>query len=179
MLAVVLTDKVHQTFEEYTNERGYKFNTKEERAYRSQVYEANVKKIIAHNNDPSSTYKQGVNQFTMLTQAEFNQQMLTVKVTSNMKPLAAKPSAWKPTAIEYTLDSKKITSVKNQAQCGSCWAFATIASIESLSFIANATERDFSEQQLVSCSMAYNNQGCGGGWHYWSFNYILVYGLVN
>lgn len=74
-----------------------------------------------------------------------------------------------------------ITAVRDQAQCGSCWAFAAVASIESLSFIANGTVNDYSEQQLVSCTRGkpYYNYGCGGGWHYAAFKYVIAKGLAN
>lgn len=57
------------------------------------------------------------------------------------------------------------TSVKNQGPCGSCWAFATNAVVESAIKIREGVTRDLSEQYLVSCSTAGN--GCAGGW--WAF----------
>lgn len=70
-----------------------------------------------------------------------------------------------------------VTPVKNQAQCASCWAFATVAAIESSWMInkstnnihninnnsdVNVDEYELSEQQLVDCSKDGNN-GCNGG----------------
>lgn len=55
-----------------------------------------------------------------------------------------------------------LTPVKNQRNCGSCWAFGTVAVLENLLKIRDNLAADLSEQQLVSC----NNDGysCGGGW---------------
>lgn len=55
-----------------------------------------------------------------------------------------------------------VTPPKNQGACGSCWAFAAVAALEShlLKFYGDAP-RDLSEQQQVSCNM--NMGGCGGG----------------
>jgi len=57
----------------------------------------------------------------------------------------------------------KVSPIKNQAQCGSCWAFSTIGSMESLNLIKNGTNAtsNYSEQQLVDCSLT--NDGCNGG----------------
>jgi len=58
----------------------------------------------------------------------------------------------------------KVSPVKNQAQCGSCWAFSSIGSLESLNLIKNGTNAtsSYSEQQLVDCSLT--NLGCNGGY---------------
>lgn len=54
------------------------------------------------------------------------------------------------------------TPVKNQAGCGSCWAFGTVGVLECAVKIRDGVDVDLSEQYLVSC----NKQGwsCGGGW---------------
>lgn len=64
-------------------------------------------------------------------------------------------------------DQGKMTSVKNQGQCGSCWAFATVASYEANINIWNNANVNLSEQQVVSCdNSAY---GCQGGWAAFDF----------
>jgi C1A family cysteine protease len=60
-----------------------------------------------------------------------------------------------------------VTPVKNQGQCGSCWAFATVAVLESVISIKSGKTVDLSEQWLVSCNGA--GWGCGGGW--WAHGY--------
>ncbi|OQY58519.1 MAG: hypothetical protein B6245_11355 [Desulfobacteraceae bacterium 4572_88] len=66
--------------------------------------------------------------------------------------------------------------VKNQKQCGSCWAFATVAMMENLANQANlSVSKDFSEQVLVSC--LYGGTGCSGGWYWDALSHIRQNGL--
>jgi C1A family cysteine protease len=70
-----------------------------------------------------------------------------------------------------------ITSIKDQGDCGSCWAFATTAVLESMVKISkNLSENiDLSEQMLLSCSGAGN---CvEGGYDYLAAEYIKNTGI--
>jgi C1A family cysteine protease len=72
----------------------------------------------------------------------------------------------------------KVTSIKNQGNCGSCWSFSAIANFESsIAITKNVGGPDLSEQELVDCSAAYGNQGCNGGWMTNAFTYMKVYGI--
>jgi C1A family cysteine protease len=67
--------------------------------------------------------------------------------------------------------SGKVTPVRDQGQCGSCWVFGTIAAFESSWAIRNNQLLDCSEQDVLSCSATHpagNGSGsCNGGWMEW------------
>ena len=76
-----------------------------------------------------------------------------------------------PTPKNWTATGD-VTSVKDQGQCGSCWAFSALAAIESSYLVSSDTTYDLSEQQMVDC--VYSRSGCEGGWMDTTYDYILA-----
>ena len=66
------------------------------------------------------------------------------------------------------------TPIKNQASCGSCWAFSTIAGLEAAIKFKTGATYDLSEQELVSCNDY--GWGCNGG--YFAFDMIMSPGAI-
>lgn len=71
----------------------------------------------------------------------------------------------------------RVTPVKDQADCGSCWDFAATGAFESAYWIAEDTMPDFSEQQVLSCNTG--GSGCDGGWMEDAYNLFMSYGAVD
>merc|ERR1712048_1077414 len=81
-----------------------------------------------------------------------------------------------PSSVDWR-EKGAVTPVKDQGQCGSCWAFSTSGLIESAWAIAGHTMEQLSEQELVSCDTADGNAGCGGGWPYLAVDYVRNGGI--
>lgn len=71
----------------------------------------------------------------------------------------------------------KVSSVKNQGQCGGCWAFSSVGAVESAWAIKHNTLYNLSEQELIDCSS--ENHGCEGGSMELAFQYIIDNGLCS
>jgi cathepsin L len=70
-------------------------------------------------------------------------------------------------------DSGRVTPVRDQGNCGSCWAFGTVAALESSNWIRSSTQFDNAEQHVLSCS---GEGTCNGGW--WAFEYLKGQGTT-
>lgn len=110
----------------------------------------------------------GINQFSDLTPSEFKQIFLSkvkpLDVTPFLK-LSRKTNVFKNKKIPDHVDWRHknvISSVKNQGQCGACWAFSIIETMESMVAISTKQLPSLSVQQLIDCA-GFGNHGCSGG----------------
>lgn len=78
----------------------------------------------------------------------------------HMKVWAMEMAEFLPSAYDARIEGI-VTEAKNQGQCGSCWAFASVGAMESHILKANGSSQDLSEQQQVSCNISM--WGCDGG----------------
>lgn len=140
-----------------------------------------IKKAIRENN---AGWRATENRFTRMSAAE--RSLLTGAVP--IDPLDVHPDQIITfTSIEQTLpdsfdwrdnSGNWVTSVKDQGQCGSCWAFSALGQVEAWWKIQNGDvllDIDLSEQALLACSRAGNCEEGGSVWR--SLEYITREGI--
>ena len=164
-------------FQAWKQKFNIKYESQFEEAYRERVFLENVAKINLHNINEHRTYSQGINQFTALTDEEFVQTYLGLIVPKEAMEIDSEQDV---TVEDVDWVSQGcVTPVKNQGQCGSCWAFSTTGGLEGLSKQAYGSLQSFSEQQLVDCSGSYGNMACNGGLMTSAFKYVRDKGIVH
>ena len=150
-------------------------STKAEFLYRFSIFQSNLQKIDTHNKKKRS-FTMEVNKFADFTFEEFKNKFLS------KKPIAFKPFKKEREVTNNSKDwvaEKKVSRVKNQEQCGSCWAFSTTGSMESAYAIYKNEDLEFSEQELVDCAGDYGNDGCDGGIMSAAYDYIIDNSIAN
>ncbi len=160
-------------------EHGKVYPTDLEETRRHMIWQANKKYVDEHNaHSDDFGFTLGLNAFADLESSEF------VNLINGFRGKRATNSSAKvyhsngvrlPSTVDWRTKGA-VTGIKNQGQCGSCWAFSTTGSLEGQHFLKTGKLISLSEQQLVDCSGSYGNEGCNGGLMDNSFRYIQANG---
>jgi len=172
-------------FDMWMETHGKSYVTKEEYARRLDIFIANSILVEKHNSEGHS-FTLGLNQFADMTPKEFaSLQTLWPSTLGTEHSTAPRRHEVTGKDVPASVDWRSqgvVNPVKNQGQCGSCWAFSTIDSYESQVAIKTGKLVSFSEQDLVDCV---KNQavpgstdtccdGCNGGLMDYAFAYMIA-----
>lgn len=161
------------TFEQYLQEFNLQFSEKE-LPQRREIFQSELERIKVHNTKNAS-WKEGVSKFTVMTPAEKKAMFGRSKgVARNqhkmLKSTHDLPADFKlkavsdlPKNVDWREVPNAVTPVKDQGHCGSCWAFASTAVIESHVGLASGLLFDLSPEQIAMCAPNPNNCGGTGG----------------
>jgi len=120
--------------------------------------------------------KFGITKFADLSKEEFKSKMMGYKKISDTQPIVATQHLNAPLPSSFDWRTKgAVTPIKNQGQCGSCWAFSTTEGVESAWFLAKHQLVQLSPQQIVSCDTS--DDGCDGGDLPTAFQYVVQNGM--
>jgi len=166
----------NQQWDEFKVKFAREFRDLKHESERRAVFESNLDMIEAHNakfEKGLSTYKMGINQFTDMTYEEFSNVILMDEVPAaapeymqSKKAESSAPSSWD------WRDEGILNPVKDQASCGSCWAFSTVGSTEAAWARAGNPMVSLSEQMFIDCGAG----DCNGGWVDRAFDTLLAEG---
>jgi C1A family cysteine protease len=169
-------------FQRFKNEHGKAYFDVKDESYRKSVFVSNLRHIREHNAAAEAgehTFTLAMNEFGDLTFEEFHakytgfsglrSRYLRSQNTANLAGVRANDE------VDWSKQGA-VTDVKNQGQCGSCWAFSATGSIEGAWYISKGKLVSLSEQQLMDCSKSEGNNSCEGGLMDYAFEYVISHG---
>ncbi|CAK89030.1 unnamed protein product (macronuclear) [Paramecium tetraurelia] len=181
IVTLLMTAGYYHLQEDDTNDferwalKNNKFYTESEKLYRMEIYNSNKRMIEEHNQREDVTYQMGENQFMTLSHEEFVDLYLQ-KSDSSVNIMGASLPEVQLEGLG-AVDWRNYTTVKEQGQCASGWAFSVSNSLEAWYAIRGFQKINASTQQIVDCD--YNNTGCSGGYNAYAMEYVLRVGLVS
>lgn len=158
------------------------YRSVEEESQRKQTWLSNRKLVLVHNmmaDQGIKSYRLGMTYFADMSNEEYRQvafrgclgSMNNTKARGGATFFRLKDAVVLPSSVDWR-DKGYVTDVKDQKDCGSCWAFSTTGSLEGQTFKKTGKLVSLSEQQLVDCSGSFGNMGCNGGLMDQAFQYI-------
>ena len=177
-MVTLIDNSLNADWEEYKVQYKKMYKDLDEELTRRIKWERNLEIIAIHNKQADAgehTFWLGMNAYGDMDNEEFNRVMngLSSKPSTVTDRKVHKPVGNAPTSVDWRTQGY-VTPIKDQGQCGSCWAFSAVASLEGQHFKAAGKLVSLSEQNLVDCSSAQGNMGCDGGLMDQAFTYIKV-----
>jgi cathepsin L/cathepsin H len=166
-------------FLKYVSKYGKSYGTKEEFEYRAANFKNVLEKLSEENSKNDNSFTVSINKFADWSHEEYKRLLSYKAVPKNFVSEAETTNVSIPDSVDWRSQGK-VNKVKDQGQCGSCWAFSAVGAMESRFAIKSGTLLSLSEQQLVDCANGKewpNSSGCEGGEMYEGIDYAGVKGL--
>ncbi|XP_037494828.1 senescence-specific cysteine protease SAG39-like [Jatropha curcas] len=158
--------------------RVYKDSAEKEKRF--NIFKNNVEFIESFNKDGNKLYKLDINGFADLSNEEFKASRNGYKRSSIAKSSETLSFKYENvTAVPTSMDWRNIihkgvvTPIKDQGQCGCCWAFSAVAAMEGITKLSTEKLISLSEQELIDCDTSGIDQGCEGGLMDDAFEFII------
>ena len=155
-LLLVLADCLQpprQQFEDFKVKFNKTYSCSDEEEARFKIFTSNLEELEVSRRAKVTGYSTGVTQFADLTKEEFRSFYLggVKRPSPGFLPKASAGSTKRdlPTSVDWR-EKGVVSSVKNQGQCGSCWAFATTEMVESYAAIATGFPPSFLKTECFS-----------------------------
>jgi cathepsin L len=182
MLVVAMAHNIEaeNTFQAWRVQHHKFYTNSVEYQKRFMIFSQNVKRIEEFNSEKHS-YTVGLNYFSDMDNAEFRS-LYTMTKTPARPTQVFSQHIVSGVAAQDSVDWRTqgaVNPVKDQGQCGSCWAFGGTAAMEGAWQMSGNTLASFSEQQNLDCSWSYGNEGCNGGWQNVAIQYVIDNGGVD
>lgn len=165
--ASALTDMEHEFFDFIVN-FGKNYSTIDEYGFRLAQFQRAHNEIKEHNATDSS-FKLGHNDMSDWTEAEYQSILNLEPMPEEEMNLEYHPEPLEGSGEIDWRSHGKVNKIKDQKQCGSCWAFSSVAALETAYAIKHNHLYSFAEQQLVDCEP--RSHGCNGGFQSAAFKY--------
>ncbi|KAJ4904825.1 putative cysteine proteinase [Raphanus sativus] len=177
--------EVQQMYERWLVENRKNYNALGEKERRFNIFKDNLKLIDEHNSVPDRSNDLGLTRFADLTDDEFRAIHLRGKMERlRSDPVIGDRYLYKegdvlPDEVDWR-EKGAVVPVKNQGDCGGCWAFAAAGAVEGLNKIKTGELISLSEQELLDCDRGEDsgNFGCLGGSAANAFEYIIENGGI-
>ena len=139
-----------------------------------EIFAKNDAFIKKTNENPEGSFKLKHNKFSTMTKDEFSRVLGRLPAKASNAKTVELPTDNLADSINW-IEKGAVNPVQDQGECGSCWAFSAVASMEAEHFIKTGELLKLSEQQLVDCDP--QSEGCDGGLDSWAFEYAKTNGL--
>lgn len=178
---VAVSGSITDAFERFKVAHGVKYASQQEHNDRLLIFAKNIQKINQMNEEHVELTGEavfGITRFSDLTEDEMKSRYLTSRVPEVEDGEREAVVLAGPVANDVDWRGKGVlTPVKDQGQCGSCWAFSATEAIESYAQMSGKYSLlELAPQQIVSCDSA--DSGCNGGWPYKAYGYVQTAGGI-